>query len=211
MRLDGYVRVSQVAGREGDSFISPEVQRQQIEGWAKLRGVSIVAWHVDLDESGGKLQRPGLDAMMERLRSGETEGIAVSRLDRLSRANVGDALRLVQEVADHGGKISVVDLGIDPTTIFGEFAMTIMLALARMEHRRLTESWQIAQERSIARGVPMGPTPFGYKRDESNRFVPSDEAPVTREAFRIAGASGIHAATSYLQEHSTRPDRKSVV
>jgi hypothetical protein len=36
-QLDGYIRVSKVAGREGDSYISPKVQREKIEGWAKLR------------------------------------------------------------------------------------------------------------------------------------------------------------------------------
>jgi len=49
MQLDGYCRVSQVKGREGDSFLSPDLQRQQIEGWAKLHRHEIVAWHTDLD------------------------------------------------------------------------------------------------------------------------------------------------------------------
>jgi len=36
MRLIGYVRVSRVAGREGDGFISPTVQRERIEAFAGL-------------------------------------------------------------------------------------------------------------------------------------------------------------------------------
>ena len=52
-RMDGYIRVSRVAGREGPSYISPTVQRASIEKWADYRGVEIVAWHVDEDESGG--------------------------------------------------------------------------------------------------------------------------------------------------------------
>jgi len=31
---DGYIRVSRRAGREGESFISPEVQRKKIADWA---------------------------------------------------------------------------------------------------------------------------------------------------------------------------------
>jgi hypothetical protein len=31
---DGYIRVSRAAGREGESFISPDVQRQKIQAWA---------------------------------------------------------------------------------------------------------------------------------------------------------------------------------
>ena len=33
---DGYIRVSRRAGREGESFISPETQRKKIADWAKL-------------------------------------------------------------------------------------------------------------------------------------------------------------------------------
>jgi site-specific DNA recombinase len=163
--FDGYIRVSRVGGREGDSFISPDVQRQQILSWAALRGVSVGQFHEDLDQTGGKLSRPGLDALMERIRSGKTGGVAVARLDRLSRAGVSDALRLVEDIHDHGGSLAAIDLGIDPTTTFGEFALTIMLALARMERRRIAESWDTAGRRAIERGVHFGPfVPYGYER-----------------------------------------------
>jgi DNA invertase Pin-like site-specific DNA recombinase len=50
-RVDGYVRVSRIGGRDG--YISPEVQREQIEAFASLMGVEIDAWHDDQDYSGG--------------------------------------------------------------------------------------------------------------------------------------------------------------
>ena len=81
--------------------------------------------HEDLDQSGGKLDRPGLNALLARIRAGETDGVIVSKLDRLSRLGVVDALRLVEEITEAGGSIAAVDLGIDPTTPFGEFGMTI--------------------------------------------------------------------------------------
>ena len=147
--MDQYVRVSRVAGREGESFISSDVQREQGEAWARLRGVEVPMVHEDLDQSGGKLDRPGLNALLARIRAGETDGVIVSKLDRLSRLGVADALRLVEEITDAGGSIAAVDLGIDPTTPFGEFGMTIMLALARMERRRMSESWEEAKTRAL--------------------------------------------------------------
>jgi hypothetical protein len=36
LRLDAHIRVSKVAGRQGESFISPSVQRERIEAWAQL-------------------------------------------------------------------------------------------------------------------------------------------------------------------------------
>lgn len=205
--MDGYIRVSRVAGRAGDSFISPAVQREQIEGWAKMRSVTIAAWHEDLDQSGGKLNRPGLDAMLDRIEAGDTGGVVVAKLDRLSRLGVGDALKLVERITDGGGTIAALDLGIDPTTPFGEFGMTIMLAMARMERRRLSDSWDVAKERAMDRGVKIGPTPFGYVREaDATLGLDPDRAAVASEAYRLAAVDGLPAAIDYLRHAA--PERR---
>lgn len=187
--LDGYIRVSQTRGREGDSFISPKVQRDRIQAWADMRGVRIGAWHEDLDQSGGKLHRPGLDVMLERIRTGQTGGLAVAHLDRLSRAGVADALRLVESVHEVGAKIAVVDLGIDPTTPVGEFSMTLFLALGRMQRRQFQERWQEAQARAIGRGIHFR-APFGYsKPGKAEPIVPNPAtAPLVKRAFELRAA-----------------------
>jgi hypothetical protein len=57
LKLDAYIRVSRVGGRSGESFISPGVQREQIEGWAKAHA-ALVTWHEpELDASGGTTAR----------------------------------------------------------------------------------------------------------------------------------------------------------
>ena len=151
MGYQGYIRVSRVGGREGESFQSPTEQRKQIEGWAKLRSVEIDGWEEDIvDVSGGTLSRPGLDAILARIDAGEAEGVAVAKLDRLSRLGVADALKLVERITAAGGSIAAIDLGIDPATDFGEFGMTIMLALAHMERRRLKASWENARTNAVA-------------------------------------------------------------
>jgi DNA invertase Pin-like site-specific DNA recombinase len=204
MRLDGYIRVSRTAGREGESFISPKIQREQIEGWAKLRGVHIAAWHEDMDQSGGKLERPGLSRALERIRGGKTGGLAVARLDRFSRAGVADALRVVEEIHDAGGEIAAVDLGIDPTTPFGEFAMTLMLGLARMQRRQIADSWRESQRRAVARGVHIASRPpTAYVRRDDGRLFPQPEhGPHVTEVFRMkaSGASWRELA-EYLRAH----------
>lgn len=86
--MDQYVRVSRVAGRSGESF-SLDLQREQGAAWAASRGVEVTVVHEDLDQSGGKLERLGLDALMERIRAGETDGMIVSKLDRLTRPGRG--------------------------------------------------------------------------------------------------------------------------
>jgi hypothetical protein len=69
---DGYIRVSRVAGREGEAFISPDVQRKKIEAWADLHGVQIVEWWEELDQSGGKRDRPMFQQALARCDAGET-------------------------------------------------------------------------------------------------------------------------------------------
>jgi site-specific DNA recombinase len=186
LRLDGYVRVSRVGGRGGDSFISPNDQRDRIAAWAMSRDVEIAAWHEDLDQTGGKLSRPGLDELMRRIRAKETGGVAVAYVDRLSRANVGDALRLVEEIHDAGGQFAALDLGIDPTTPFGEFGLTVMLALARMNRRRISDGWDTATGRAIGRGVHVK-MPFGYRKSagKGSKLEPDPTtAPIVAELFR---------------------------
>jgi len=206
--FDGYIRVSKKGKRAGASYITEAEQRAKIEGWAKLRGVTIGEWFTDKDVSGGKLERPGLDKLLARLEAGETEGVAVAKLDRLSRLGVADALKLVERIAEAGGEVAAIDIGIDPTTPVGKFARTIMLALAQMERERIGEAWEGAQGRAIDRGAMVGPTPFGYERqtDDAVRgvLVPHPiESVHVRRAYELAGGQGIGAATRYLAEHAS--------
>lgn len=205
MELDGYIRVSDVAGREGPSFQSPDQQREKIEAWSKMSGATIAEWHTDLDRSGGTLDRPGFNRMMERVRARETGGVVVARIDRFSRAGVADALRAVEDIHEAGGVIAALDLGIDPMTPFGEFAMTLMLGLARMERRRITDGWLLSQRRAIARGVHLR-APVGYRRGPDG-LVPDESADAIRELFRLrAQGAGYAELIEYATTAAPRPE-----
>ena len=54
MWVDGCIRVSQVAGRTGERFISPSLPREQIEGWVRARGYLLGELFEELDESGAR-------------------------------------------------------------------------------------------------------------------------------------------------------------
>ena len=85
---DAYIRVSRRAGREGESFISPEVQRKRIEAWAKAHDVKILEWWEEIDASGAKRDRPLFQQALERCERGETGGIVVAKLDRFARSAI---------------------------------------------------------------------------------------------------------------------------
>ena len=88
-------------GRGGESFISPAEQRAAIDAWALATGTTISEWHEDLDESGGSLDRPGLQLALDRCDRGETGGIVAAKLDRLTRS-VRD-LGVLLDRAEAGG------------------------------------------------------------------------------------------------------------
>jgi hypothetical protein len=55
----GYIRVSQVGGRGGDSFISPELQRESIERVCARENLEVTDWVEEFDASGGDPTREG--------------------------------------------------------------------------------------------------------------------------------------------------------
>jgi DNA invertase Pin-like site-specific DNA recombinase len=201
LRLDGYIRVSRVGGREGDSFQSPEVQREQIARWAEFSGHEIVDWHHDLDQSGGKMDRPGFTAMMLRCERGETEGVVVAKLDRFGRTLVG-ALGALARLDEWGAQFVSVAEQFDTTTPAGRMVLRLMLTFAEYERERITEGWAITQERAIGRGVHFG-TPFGYeKATMGGALVPNGDAPLVRRAFEMrAEGKSWGMIADWLSEH----------
>ncbi len=184
MAVDGYIRVSRVAGREGDSFISPAVQQEQIEGWAKARGATVGTWHRDLDMSGARTDRPGLADAIVRVERGESQGIVVARLDRLARS-LPVAFETINRIEAAGGQLVSVQEGVDPSTASGRMMRSLLLVLAEWYRDQVREGWETARERAVRRGVAvMSTVPTGYQRGQDGRLEPHPRwAPVIREVF----------------------------
>jgi DNA invertase Pin-like site-specific DNA recombinase len=200
-----YHRVSRLNGRDPDSenYITEAVAFEQMQAWGTMRGVKIADHHyLDRDVSGSKTSRPALDRMLADLRAGVIDGVVVAQVDRLSRADVGDALKLVAEINEIApGRLAILDLGIDPTSDTGEMMLGILLSLARWQWKRYRTKWADAQSRAVARGVWIGAEPFGYRRIGNGTLEPHPtQAKIVREAFKLAAGSGLHAAMSYLMK-----------
>jgi site-specific DNA recombinase len=189
MRLIGYIRVSRVAGREGPSFISTEVQRERIEAMADATGYTLADWEQDLDQPGSRYQRPGFQAALEAVERGEADGIIVARLDRFARS-VADAARAVQRLEAAGGALVAVDLNLDTSTSGGRLMRSVLMALAEFELERVRENWASAASHAAARGVHVCKVaPVGYVKDKDGRLEPDPvAAPIIREVFQRRGA-----------------------
>lgn len=195
--LDVYVRVSRVGGRDGDSFISPELQEERCRALAAARGLEVGLVLTDLDVSGGKMARPELDRALNRIREGVSAGIIVARLDRFARTLVG-GLSTIEEIQEAGGVMLTAEGDFDTSTAQGELVLNLMLSLAAFELRRLKEGWSASRSKMVARGVHGGSVaPIGYRivLDERGKRVglevEPETAPIIREAFamRVRGES----------------------
>jgi site-specific DNA recombinase len=205
--VDGYIRVSRRFGREGESFIAPQVQRQKIEGWAKLNEVEIVGWWEEIDQSGAKLNRPMFQQALLRCEKGETGGIVVAKLDRFARSAV-DALESIRRLNDAGARLVSVEDNFDGSTPMGRFAIGILTLIAELELERIRESWSTAISEAVNRGVHVSSRPpTGYRRGEGGRLlVEQPAASAVTEVFRrrAVGASWAELAR-YLEGEGVLP------
>jgi site-specific DNA recombinase len=188
LALDAYIRVSKVAGRSGESFISPTIQRERIEAWAQMNGAE-VTWHEpELDVSGGTMSRPVFDRILERVRAGQTDGVIVAKLDRFARTLVG-ALGTLEEFERHNAVLVSVADNLDLSTPMGKAFLRILLVFAELERDRISESWKTATSNAVDRGIHIAKfTPMGYDKDTDKRLVSNGEASAVREAFLMRGA-----------------------
>ena len=100
--------------------------------------------------SGARAKRPGLDACVGALESGDT--LVVWRLDRLGRS-MPHLVGLVEELLGKGiGFRSLQDGAIDTTTASGELMFHIFSSLAQFERRLIQERTQAGLAAARARG-----------------------------------------------------------
>jgi site-specific DNA recombinase len=187
LRLLAYGRVSDVRGRSGESFISPEDQMAKCRSYAETYEHEILEEGLDLDVSGGVMTRPVLDRFLAQIRDGKAQGLIVAKLDRFSRSSRG-ALNALAEIEDAGGVLISVQEQIDSTTAAGRFVRSIFLATAEWERERIGENWTAAQKSAVARGVHIRRhVPPGYQRDLSGKLSPDPKhAKTIARAYQLA-------------------------
>ncbi len=100
--------------------------------------------------SGAKTERPGLDACLTTLQSGDV--LLVWRLDRLGRS-MAHLVSLIDTLLARGiGFRSICDGAIDTTTAAGELIFGIFAALAQFERRLIVERTKAGLVAARARG-----------------------------------------------------------
>ena len=204
-RAIGIIRVSQTKGREGESFASPDDQRDRIAADSERRGLRLIDVIEELDVSGGTPldERSGLRGAVEAIEAGEAEVLVVAYFDRLVRSLPVQA-EVVARVEAVGGQVLTVDAGEVSTKSAASWASGTMLGMmAEFQRRSAAERSAEAQARAVSRGVVPWPTiPPGYLRGEDGVLQPDPATrPAVEGAFRLrAGGATIAEVREYLRE-----------
>jgi DNA invertase Pin-like site-specific DNA recombinase len=149
MNLVGYTRVS-----TEDQRFGMEAQERAIKTECEHKGWTLVDVYQDR-LSGRSMARPGLAGALEAIKSGQAEGLIVSKLDRLSRS-ILDFANLVAQAREEGWNIVALDLGVDLSTPAGEFMATVMAAMAQWERRIIGQRTKDGLAAAVASGVRLG-------------------------------------------------------
>jgi DNA invertase Pin-like site-specific DNA recombinase len=174
----GYVRVSTIA----------QTLEQQN---AALTAAGVTKTFSDT-MSGARDDRPGLAALLEYVRDGDT--VVVWKLDRLGRSTL-HVLETVKTLTGRGVTLVSTSDGIDSSTAAGRMMIGVLGSLAEYERELVKERTALKRAMSLANG-----TKFGRRKKVAH---PSHIATARRmkddghTALDIAKYLGVSRATLY--------------
>ncbi len=162
LTYDGYVRVSRVAGRSGDSYRSPSDQREIIEQLARAKAVRLDEVVVEEDVSGkAPIDQRQLGRLIRKVEDGRSGGIICWRITRWAR-DFAEGVTAAERVRKAGGRIITEDL--DTATPMHRGLLALLLDIAEQEMDNKKATWKRATDGAIERGLHIGRVPLGYVR-----------------------------------------------
>jgi DNA invertase Pin-like site-specific DNA recombinase len=142
--------------------------------------------------SGARDDRPGLAALMDYVRAGDT--VVVWKLDRLGR-NTTHILETVQALTERGVTLVSTSDGIDSSTPAGRMMIGVLGSLAEYERELIKERTALKRKVSRANGVKFGRP---RKVDDAEHIATATRMKADGHTARaIAKYLGVSRATLY--------------
>ena len=183
-----YTRKSAEEGLEQE-FNSLDAQReacaayvasQKAEGWVLLPTV-----YEDAGLSGGTLERPGLQRLLDDIDAGLVDQIVVYKVDRLTRS-LSDFAKLVERLEAAGAVFVSVTQSFNTATSMGRLTLHMLLSFAQFEREVTAERIRDKVAASKRKGLWMGGrVPLGYEKDERTLRINEAEAETVRTLYAL--------------------------
>jgi len=182
-----YTRVSTESGLEQD-FNSIDNQREASEAYIKSQaheGWKLVRERYDDGGfSGGSMERPALEKLLDDVRARKIDVIVVYKVDRLTRS-LADFAKLVDLFDAHSVSFISVTQAFNTTTSMGRLTLNMLLSFAQFEREITGERIRDKVAASKRKGIWMGgAVPLGYRVEDRALHVVESEADFVRSLFR---------------------------
>ncbi|MCB9964282.1 MAG: recombinase family protein [Rhodospirillales bacterium] len=181
-----YTRKSSENGLEKE-YNSLDAQRDACENYIKVKAHE--NWKMLPDHyddggiSGGTLERPALQRMMEDIRAGKVDVVVVYKIDRLSRS-MFDFLGMIKFFDEHNVSFVSVTQDLNTDTAMGRLVLNVLQSFAQFEREIASERIKDKIALSKEKGMWMGGTiPLGYDAEEGKLSVNEDEAKIVQHIF----------------------------
>lgn len=171
----------------GYARVSTHDQNLQLQIDAMVAaGVALDDIHTDKASGGSTVHRPGLNAALKDLRTGDV--LVVWKLDRLSR-NLEDVLRLARKISDKGCHLQSITQSLDTTTPTGRLIFHVFAVLADFEREVGVERTKAGLASAAARGRKGGRRMTWTQEQKEAAIAILKEGATVRETAERAGVS----------------------
>ena len=182
-----YCRKSTEEGLDQE-FNSLDAQREAGEAYIasqKANGWICLPEHYDDGGfTGGNMNRPALQKLLNDCEAGLVDIIVVYKIDRLSRS-ICDFADISKKLDDWGVQFVSVTQEINTATSAGRMMLNILITFAQYEREVIAERIKDKMAASRRKGKWVGGNvPFGYVVENKRLVVCADEAKIVRTIFR---------------------------
>ncbi|WP_170441373.1 recombinase family protein [Ruegeria arenilitoris] len=183
-----YTRKSSEEGLEQD-FNSLDAQREACEAYIasqKHEGWELLPDHYDDGGiSGGHLDRPALQRLMQAVDEKRVDQIVVYKIDRLTRS-LADFAKLVDRLDAAGTSFVSVTQSFNTATSMGRLTLNMLLSFAQFEREVTAERIRDKIAASKRKGMWMGGSvPLGYQPDGRTLKIDENEATTIRTLYDL--------------------------
>jgi site-specific DNA recombinase len=164
MRVANYYRVSTKLQEDRYSLAA---QKTELTSYAATQGWNIVNEFTDVD-SGGKLDKPGLNALIDCAEEGKIDVVLVINQDRLSRLDTIAWEFLKGTLRDNNVKIAEPGMIVDLADEDQEFFSDLKNLIAKREKRSIVKKMMYGKRQRMREGKGWGKPPFEYYFDKKS-------------------------------------------
>lgn len=189
-----YTRKSSEEGLEQD-FNSLDAQREACEAYIasqKHEGWELLPERYDDGGiSGGHLERPSLQRLMQAVDEKRVDQIVVYKIDRLTRS-LADFAKLVDRLDQADASFVSVTQSFNTATSMGRLTLNVLLSFAQFEREVTAERIRDKIVASKRKGLWMGGNvPLGYAADGRTLKIDEVEAQTVRTLYELYVEHGL--------------------